>query len=130
MHDFSIHQAVLERFTYAAMNAFPGEVFANLMVSVHEEHALLEFGTRATIFRLRAEVYGRDLEETIVEYPATWWDAFKQRWFPGWKFNLTRVVIVYRELYPQFKPEGLGRRVVIPYVSHEKRVGWDSEDER
>ena len=22
--------------------------------------------------------------ERSVEYPATWWDAFKGRWFPGW----------------------------------------------
>jgi hypothetical protein len=28
-----------------------------------------------------------DLEPTKIEYPATWWDAFKLRWIPEWVYE-------------------------------------------
>ncbi len=34
------------------------------------------------IIELTLEIYGRDGELLEVKYPKTWWDHFKQAWFP------------------------------------------------
>ena len=57
------------------------------------------------VMRVVQKVYGRELERQEHEYPRDWWQAFKARWFPAWAKNkwpveMTRVVIVARELYP------------------------------
>src|SRR3990167_6914606 len=31
--------------------------------------------------------------ELLAEYPSTWWDAVKQRWFPKWALNRWPVVM-------------------------------------
>lgn len=43
-----------------------------------------------------------DFEPARVEYPATWWDAFKARWFPEWVYEggvIGRPDMVTLELY-------------------------------
>lgn len=35
---------------------------------------------RLTVFRFVSYLYAR----TVETWPATWWDAFKDRWFPAW----------------------------------------------
>lgn len=51
--------------------------------------------------RLTAKIFGETLD--VEEYPTTWWDAFKVRWYPNWilrKFpaKITRLEAV--ALYP------------------------------
>jgi len=33
---------------------------------------------------LHGYLYGKRIKSIDIEYPTTWWDAFKLRWFPGW----------------------------------------------
>lgn len=52
--------------------------------------------------RLNVRIYGETLD--VQEYPTTWWDAFKVRWYPEWllkKFppNITKLEAV--ALYPK-----------------------------
>lgn len=50
-----------------------------------------------------AQIWGRDLIEQL-EFPATWTDAFKLRFFPEWlleKYPATVKYINLRELFPQ-----------------------------
>lgn len=44
---------------------------------------LFRFGEQVGL-RFRTYLYGSGKERWRVEYPATWWEHFKQRWFPAW----------------------------------------------
>jgi hypothetical protein len=44
------------------------------------------------VYRLRAIVYGRDIDKVVIEWPADWFQHFKQRWFP--KFLLKKYPVV------------------------------------
>lgn len=39
---------------------------------------------REYTLRFRASIWERFLERVVIHHPATWWDAFKLRFFPGW----------------------------------------------
>jgi hypothetical protein len=74
-------------------------------------------------FQLRACIYGRQYEGQEIRYPATWWDAFKDRFFRGWlgfllkRFPVRWVVVQakMRELYPDVKGVPGQRRIVLHY---------------
>ena len=66
-------------------------------------------------FRLMAMVYGIDEPTVRHEYPTTWWDAVKLRFFPEWALKrwppgLTVVVVERGVIYPQLsRHTGPGR---------------------
>jgi hypothetical protein len=67
------------------------------------------------MMRLCAYVWGTVDSEERHEFPATWWDAVKQRWFPKWALrrwpvNLTVVSVRRGIIYPELSP-GSGRGV-------------------
>lgn len=54
---------------------------------------------------IRQEILGRQLEYVDVRYPADWWQAFKDRWYPEWAkkrwpVRETVTFLIARELYP------------------------------
>jgi len=69
------------------------------------------------VMQLRATLYGRRTEGQEIRYPATWWDAFKVRWFPEWllrRYPPVHVVhkTVETELFPNVAPI-LGQRSIV-----------------
>lgn len=61
-------------------------------------------------------LWGESGPTQTISYPETWWDAFKERWFPQWL--LSRYPIRYRHheislktLYPHF-------RISMPRETH------------
>jgi hypothetical protein len=84
--------------------------------------------------RLCLEVFTRSASHTVtfdpVSYPATWWQAFKQRFFPSWALNrwpvqLTTVkrdpVTVEAEaLFPELEPVRGQRDMRIVFVAQPK----------
>lgn len=60
------------------------------------------------VFRLHVYVFGEDLGIKEISYPANWWEAFKDRWFPDWlkhrfpvRFQTERWCA--KSLYPHLK---------------------------
>jgi hypothetical protein len=57
--------------------------------------------------------------ELLAEYPSTWWDAFKLRWFPKWALKRWPVVMNRIDgeiLYPQIAiphQKGLRMRLAV-----------------
>jgi len=43
------------------------------------------------VIQIRQEVFGQGLQRYEVNFAKTWWDAFKERWFPPWLKNLVKV---------------------------------------
>ena len=69
-----------------------------------------------TILHFKYQVLGLTLEDKVIKYPKTWWDAFKERWFPDWlkaRFPVTYKVHEFRAdaLYPNLavQEDSLGR---------------------
>lgn len=61
---------------------------------------------RSLAFEIRFAIYGKDMKSKCVCYPKTWWDHFKERWFPRWlalRFPVERTTVILsaQELYPE-----------------------------
>lgn len=100
--------------------------------------ARVDVGTFAVMCDAAVDVYVEDLGEQLIveltrhvwcvdhgtkcaEYPATWWDAFKQRWAPRWwlarwPVKTTRRVFSFKECYPNFRQAMPRERIVMKVV--------------
>ena len=73
-----VSEVLLERFKFAMGAEFPEEWFQDAVnPEAHFDHFL-----KSWILTVRTSIYGERLREII--YPVTWWDAFKERFFPLW----------------------------------------------
>lgn len=73
-------------------------------------------------FKVTGAIYGERGEPLIIEYPESWIEAFKGRWFPAWLKRLFPVRLVShcittKTLYPYF-------RVNMPSI-HNHLLRWD-----
>lgn len=60
------------------------------------------------LLKLRGYIWSETLDEWKAEYPADWWQAFKERWFSGWVLKRWPVVYIRKHvklkvLYPEYK---------------------------
>lgn len=67
--------------------------------------AYLDHITGQMVAQLAARVATEELESKSASWPATWWDAVKQRWFPAWLLRrypvrMESVRIEARALFP------------------------------
>lgn len=65
------------------------------------------------VVRLRASVWCRNKRTDAHEYPESWWDAVKARWFPAWALRrwparFVRVEVTSGILYPALPTIGAG----------------------
>ncbi len=114
--EFAVTKTVeLERIQFAQTFEIDADVLA--------ERSRLDFMTNdvgSQLARIYHHVYARKAEQ-VVEYPATWWDAFKLRWFPRWAIKRwpaanARVVVKAQALFPELG--GIERRArLVIYVS-------------
>ena len=70
------------------------------------------------MMRLVQSVWGREVERQECVWPADWWQAFKERWYPAWAkhrwpVEYRRVEIVARELYPKLQISPQMHEVVV-----------------
>jgi hypothetical protein len=105
MDDINIIKCRLERqklviLRYLAENQIEATVDFDPFVS---------FDTDKLCQRIVAIVYGEEVKEEIVRYPADWWQAVKERWLPAWAKR--RWPIRYKKsqlrlmcMYPGFCP--------------------------
>ena len=84
----------------------------------------------ALVIHLRTSVAAECLDEKTVTYPADWWQAFKQRWFPrqaliNWPVIQRTITLKAYELHPEIAlPPNTPRRA---YVMREKSESCRSE---
>lgn len=68
---------------------------------------------RHLVLQLQGHVWAEAPKSIRAEYPSTWWDAFKERWFPAWALeaypvNYTILTLEGQIFYPrlpQMSPE-------------------------
>jgi len=76
---------------------------------------------------VRGFVWGERLPVHQVRYPADWWQAFKERWFPDWALKRWPVRWTVYELdvaavYPDFRPS------LPQYDAFEIVLPWRMDD--
>jgi nuclear transport factor 2 (NTF2) superfamily protein len=96
----------LERMKLVALQYITQELSESFVIEPKVEiNTMLKFSLDEMAIRITQEVYGREMDRIEVRYPADWWQAFKERWFPTWAkerwpVRETVVDMVARELYP------------------------------
>lgn len=66
------------------------------------------------LIRFFYSVFGETLEEIEVQYPADWWQALRERWFPKWWLRRWPVQYTVRTM----KAEAVYPKVSAPNVAH------------
>ena len=64
--------------------------------------------------QITAVVWGQDLG--VIRYPATWWDAVKERFAPAWYIKRWPIAYISHDIkaeYPSFKYDLPGHTAVI-----------------
>src|SRR3972149_10287965 len=89
-------QAKLEKIRFQINKKYP---IKQLMDS--EIEAWIEPEIDSMVLKMTSSFWGERLQEQIVEYPATWWDAFKKQYFPKMKINYKRVHLTVDNVYPK-----------------------------
>jgi len=77
----------------------------------------LSFMSDDIVFRIKQEVWGREVQRQDVRYPADWREAVKERWLPEWAkrrwpVRYVQVSLVARELYPHMSLPPSARGVI------------------
>jgi hypothetical protein len=107
----NIRTVVLERVRSRLLTCLAGALVESC--TVDQIATIME--TDFTTMAIGMNIPGKVKEEGEFEYPATWWDAFKQRWFPWAKINLEQRVCRTYYICPH-----------IPYAHHDRKahVEW------
>lgn len=86
----TFYDAVLERRRFDFRQVIPalyGAVASNsrfTMEEISQVYPDMENIKQQMLIRMMHEVYSQDLDHVEVEYPATWWQHFKQWLFKAW----------------------------------------------
>lgn len=70
------------------------------------------------IFTLTQAIWGHKVGDRVAEYPADWWQAVKERFFPRWAqrrwpVKYKQVEFETRDLFPEVKGEPGSHRVLL-----------------
>lgn len=106
MKESILEKVILERFKYSIQHYVPEEY---MMDSSHFQIAsYVDKVTRNMVITVSAHVFGQRLDEVVMQSPANWKEAIKERFAPKWFLKMWPVK--YREfrleprvLYPQIK---------------------------
>src|SRR5690242_19260424 len=108
-----VDEVQLEKIKLAIAEGVSGEL---LDAMIEHKYFCDDFIKNRMTLLVHGYVWGESGETRTIRYPATWWDALKQRWFPRWL--LARYPATYREheislktLYPNFK-------ISMPHETH------------
>ena len=81
-----------------------------------------DHATQQLVMTLHASIYGKHHEDRhVIRYPATWWDAVKERFAPAWFRDrypvcFTEVTASLKELYPDLTLELPDKNPVIKFA--------------
>lgn len=109
-----MREVMLNRRTFFEELKFGREFVESLRV---EGPQLSQFADEC-IVRFYFGVFGETLDEIEVQYPADWWQALRERWFPAWWLRRWPVQYTARTLraeavYPKVSAPDVGEHVVL-----------------
>jgi len=86
-----LQKALWEKIRLYAKAEEPLELYQDC---IHPEIFLDDFA-RTLVGLIKIELTSQKLDHIDIKYPANWWEAFKERWFPKWL--LRKFPIIYHE---------------------------------
>ena len=115
----NIQSVTLERMKLVAVEYITDELAEQFAVPAKVELSMLgKWSCDEIVLRVVQEVYGWRGEAKVVRYPADWWQAFKNHWFPTWA--LQRWPVEYHterleawEVYPKLSVPGYEPKIII-----------------
>ena len=132
MDSVAFDTVTLERMKLCAIQQIPRELADHFVIPPKVEvsdQGLWMYDTIA--LRVIQLVYGRTMEEVKAEYPADWWEAFKERWLPAWAkkrwpVRWVRVRLEAKELYPKLSAPEHGPQLQLYRHCNGTGLGYDS----
>ena len=83
--DGKTESIVLDKLKYVVMRYLTKEFIDELGILPEIDFSNhVKFICDDTAMRIRQDILAEHLETVEVKYPADWWQAFKERWFPKW----------------------------------------------
>ena len=124
MNDFvddgpNIAEVRLGRMKIVALQYITKELAEQFAIAPKVEMSMLgSFMLDEIVLRVVQEVYGHQVESKSVRYPADWWEAFKNHWFPEWMLKRWPVrwnteKLEAWEVYPKLSLPDREPRIVI-----------------
>ena len=107
----AIKDVVLKRMHFAATEAIPAGELKRLNDAKFFCRIDVKFGD--LIAQMTDWVWGEDLETHSILYPATWWQGFKETYFPRWlkrRFHVLYTIehfdvsVIYPDLHKKIIP--------------------------
>jgi len=97
----------LDKFKFVVLQRLSDELVDTIVNEPKVDVSIGDF-IGESMARAVFEMMGCEMERVECRWPADWWQAFKQRWFPRWALKHWPVQeevrqLVARELYPKVK---------------------------
>jgi hypothetical protein len=107
MEDPTIREVTLEKFKLVAVQYLTPELLEHF-----GEPAQIEFSEHVSFMfdeialRIVQKVWGREVDRVEHQWPANWWEAFKERWMPKWAkdrwpIQYSTCTLIAQEMYPK-----------------------------
>lgn len=116
----------LERFKLGLIQRIRTELLKDFAIPANVDFSEgLLFLADEMVVRVHQDIFGQQVKKLTISYPADWWQALRERWFPAWWLarwpvrKVTHTVDV-KALYPDFALPG--HRHVMHMIH---RVGLD-----
>jgi hypothetical protein len=127
-----MNEVELERIRYCVFQTvtekLAGEFALPLTVEISDT---LDWFSDGIVLCIRQDTFGRALDKVEIKYPADWWQAFKQRWFPKWILKRYPVietvqVIDIKALYPTIDIQE--HKAILNVWESDYNTGDDDDD--
>jgi hypothetical protein len=127
------HVVDLEKIKFAVLAYVSKELaeeFAIAPTAKITDH--LNWFSEQIVLQIRQDVFGKQVDIVEIRYPADWWQAFKERWFPKWLLKRYPVIetietIDIKALYPTINIPN--HRAIINVWETEERSQYDESTE-
>ena len=80
MDDASVERIVMSIMDVASNKG----IDVHQLLKVKDTHFYIQKTVEHIWLTVLRKVLVQDIDEICVDYPSTWWDHFKSRWFPKW----------------------------------------------
>jgi len=116
-----IERRLLEKVRISVENEVPRETLIDMTVECIEDRIVGRFR-----YQLRGYLWGERIGKQSCEWPADWWQHFKQRWFPRWALRRWPVMMARRDfvakaLYPDYKAFSPEQRIALAMMKAEDK---------
>jgi len=116
MDDYpDIQTATLEKLKMAVIQAISPHLLGDRV----DIDTMSQFMADEIVLRVTGHIWAEQLVSDEFQWPADWWEAFKERWFPAWAkrrwpVRYERHRLDVKAVYPNLRPSVPDE----PYVIH------------